>query len=80
MIKHGASHGLSVLVSTILAAFIVELLKPLIPNLLERMNMLSSPLIDNMHLPITVDFLSIILLASILAILWGMFFKKRFVK
>lgn len=80
MIKHGASHGFSVLGCTIIAAFIVEMLKPLLPNLIKRFSEFSTPIIEKFHLPISVEFFNVLLLATILAVLWGMFFKRRIVR
>lgn len=80
MIKHGASHGFSVLICTIIAAFIIELTRPFLPQLTDKMSVVSEPLVDSLKIPFSVEFLNIILLAVILAIIWGMFFKKKFVK
>jgi hypothetical protein len=80
MIKHGASHGFSVLICTILAAFLVELLKPVVPRLIEKMSNISIPIVETLQIPLAAEVLNILLLAMILAILWGMFFKRKFVK
>lgn len=80
MINHGASHGFSVLFLTIVAAFIFELLRPLIPILMSKLAIISEPIIKRLKIPITNDMFNIILLAFILAIIWGMIFKSKFDK
>lgn len=75
MIKHASSHGLSVLICSILAALIVSLLDPLAPKLLSKVNTLSDKVVISMSLPLEAEFLSIILIAMLLAIVWGVFFK-----
>ncbi len=80
MIKHGTSHGFSVLLCTLIAAFLIEILKPFLPKMYESVDRASIWMIDNFQVPISIEHLSITLIASILAILWGVFFKLRFYK
>lgn len=78
MVKHGTSHGISVLATTILAAFMIEILKPMMPTIWNRIDKVSIRLIDNFLIPVSIEHLSITITASLLAILWGIFFKLRF--
>ncbi len=79
MIKHGTSHGFSVLVCTILATILVELLKPLFPKINEVVENTSIWIVDNFQVPLPDKYLSIALVASALAVIWGFFFKLRYV-
>lgn len=75
MVKHGSSHGLAVLICTILAALLVDLLRPHFPGLLDRLAVLSNWIIDYIPVSFNTEQFSIIIVASILAIIWGIFFK-----
>ncbi len=78
MVKHGTSHGLSVLATTILAAFMIKIFKPFLPTIWNSIDKGSFWLIDKFHIPVSIEHLSITITASALAILWGFFFKLRF--
>lgn len=80
MIRHASSHGFSVLVCTIMAAFLIEILKPLIPGFISIIEDFSYKLVSLFAIPLPVESLAIILLASLLAILWGIFFKLSYLK
>lgn len=80
MVRHASSHSFSVLICTILAAFLIEILKPLMPRFMTTMEDLSYRLVTVFSIPINVDSFTIILIASLLAILWGMFFKLSYNK
>ena len=80
MVKHASSHGLSVFVCTIISSFLIELLKPLLPKVFEKVDSYSSIILEYIPLPISGYYLSILILASLLGIIWGRFFKLRFVK
>lgn len=80
MIKHGTSHGFSVLACTIVAAFLIELIRPYFPKLFFSVNKVSIWMLDKFHIPLSMEYLSIAIIASALAILWGFFFKLRFVE
>lgn len=80
MIKHGTSHGLSVFATTVIAAFLIEVFRPFLPKIWENVDKASIWLIEHFHVPVSVEYLSITITASTLAILWGFFFKLRFHK
>jgi hypothetical protein len=83
MIRHASSHGLSVLVTTILAAFLIELFKPLIPGILEKFEKVGSALVNTFKIPISAEALSVILVATLFGLIWGIFFRigtrKRYI-
>lgn len=78
MIKHASSHGLSVFMCTIISAIIIELLKPLLPELFSKFEIYSKKILEFIPLPISSEYFNILLIASVLGILWGIFFKLRF--
>ena len=78
MVKHGTSHGFSVLICTILAAFMIEIFKPIIPKIWDNVDRVSTLLIKQLQIPVAVEYLSVTITASVLAILWGIFFKIRY--
>jgi hypothetical protein len=78
MVKHGASHGFSVLFCTIISAFLIELLKPFFPHVVEKVKSVTSPVLQKLHIPMSPDYFNILILAFLLAILWGVFFKLRY--
>ena len=75
MIKHASSHGLSVLVCSVLAAVIVSVLEPTFPKLIHKVEGFSLGLVDKLNLPMEGRYFSIVLVAVILAAVWGVFFK-----
>jgi glycerol-3-phosphate acyltransferase PlsY len=80
MIRHGSSHGLAVLVCTVVAALLVDLLKPHFPVVLERLTRFSNWLVHYIPVPFSTEQFNIIVIASILAIIWGIFFKMSLIK
>jgi uncharacterized membrane protein YozB (DUF420 family) len=75
MLKHASSHGLSVLVCSILAAVFVSVLEPTFPKLINKVEGFSLALVDKLNLPMEASYFSIMLFAVILAAVWGVFFK-----
>lgn len=75
MIKHGTSHGFAVLICTIISAVLIDHLRPHFPGILERLTKLSNQIVDYIPIPFSSEQLNVIVVASILAILWGAFFK-----
>ena len=80
MVKHASSHGFSVLLCTVLASFLVEALKPYYPELLNKVESISRRLIEIFGVPLNVEYLTVVLIASITAVLWGAIFKLRYVE
>lgn len=78
MVKHASSHGLSIFMCTIISAIIVELIKPLLPDLFATFENWSSELLDVVPIPISPQYFNILVIAALLGILWGIFFKLRF--
>jgi hypothetical protein len=80
MVKHATSHGLSIFMCTLISAVIVELFKPLLPDIFARLENFSTYILDYVPIPISVKSFSVLLIASVLGVFWGIFFKLRFVK
>ena len=78
MVKHATSHGLSVFVSTLIAAVIIDLFRPLLPGLFKYFEKYTKLILDYIPLPISLKVFNIIIIASILGVLWGIIFKLRF--
>lgn len=78
VVRHASSHGLSVLVCTISSALLIEILKPKLPHLMESMTNISTKFLKVIHIPMPTESLNILLLATVLAVLWGIFFKLGF--
>ena len=77
MVKHASSHGFAVLVCTIASSFIVEILKPRVPHFMVLVQEYSERVVVAFNIPMSTEGLSIIFIASILALIWGVFFKLR---
>ena len=75
MIKHASSHGMSVLICSILASLIIKFIEPLFPKITDRAEEMSVIAVKTLHLPIDAKYLGIIIIAMFLAALWGIFFK-----
>ncbi len=74
MIKHGSSHGLSVLICSVIAAFLVRYLDKKLPDLFIWLENKSALILQKMNI-VPEDFLIVIIVTSILAFIWGVFFK-----
>ena len=77
MIRHGASHGLAYLVCTIASGLLVYLVGKAVPSALERLSAISDAIMERFNITvIDRSEMNVILLAFILAIIWGMAFKR----
>ena len=77
MVKHGASHGLAYLVSTVAAGLVIMLIGRLTPKALEWMTSKAAPIAELAGPDIlSAEEVSIIALASVLCVVWGMAFKR----
>lgn len=74
MKKHSLSHALSVMVSTISSALLVDLIKKYIPFVNEWLCGFSGNVVDHFDLNYSPQGLSLILIATFLAALWGIGF------
>lgn len=77
MVKHASSHGFAVLVCTVASAFLVETLKPQYPLIMESLQRNSEKLIQTTNIPLNPEAFSVVFIASLLAFIWGVFFKIR---
>lgn len=78
MVRHATSHGASLLICSIIGSFLVEVLKSKLPNLMLHVEGFSYRAVSLFNFPISVENFSIILIASILSLAWGVFFKLRY--
>jgi len=75
MVKHASSHGIAVLVTTVSSAFLIELFKPQFPELLKLAEGLSKQITKTFNIPLKPETFTVIIVASLLAGIWGIFFK-----
>jgi hypothetical protein len=80
MIRHAASHGLSIFFTTVIASFTVELIKPMFPDFVSKLNFYSLKIVNAINIPMPVEVMSVILVAVFFGLVWGIFFKVKFVK
>lgn len=76
MRRHAASHGLAVLVTSIAASLLTAIMKDLLPFTIEALEGVARVLVEISSLPITAQALAIILVASGLALVWGIAFHQ----
>lgn len=76
MTRHGASHGAATLVSTALAGVLVDPFREIMPRLSYVMDGIALAIVNafNLPYPLGPDVVSILLLATFLAFLWGVIF------
>lgn len=79
MIKHSASHGCATLICTAAAGIIVYLLHRFVPHLLEVTTPVAAPLAALLGgIPFfTLENVQVLLLAAVLALVWGVAFKRK---
>ncbi len=78
MVKHASSHALSVFMCTIISSVLIELLKPLLPGLFAKFEGYSKKILQVVPIPISPQYFNLLLIATVLGLLWGIFFKLRF--
>jgi vacuolar-type H+-ATPase subunit I/STV1 len=74
ILRHASSHGLSVLICTVVAAFLVKYIDKKVPNFFNWLENQSTLILKKFNL-VPADFLVVILVTAILAFIWGIFFK-----
>ena len=75
MIRHGGSHGLAVLICTLSSGFLIAMLRIYVPELLSVFSKVSTFLCVLLHLPYPPKWVELILVASIMAGIWGIAFS-----
>jgi|GEM_PF-2064980 len=75
MVTHATSHGFAVLVCSISAALLVETIKPMMPQVYHYISGLSDKIANLFEQPLNPEFVTIALLASLFAGIWGIMFK-----
>jgi len=77
MVRHGSSHGFAVLICSIAAALLVELIRDKIPRMISWLDGISEKIVSVLSIEANPNYISTLLFASILAFIWGVFFKIR---
>ena len=75
MIKHATSHGLATLVCTLSASQIIEMAKPVWPQVFKPLGKLALQLKAIIPWELSEKFIFTALVASILGLLWGIAFR-----
>ena len=75
MVKHGGSHGLAVLVCTLSSGFIVGMIRSYMPDLLAAFNRLALFLCEHFKLPFPPQSAVLLLVATLMAFIWGAAFS-----
>ena len=84
MKKHAASHGLAVLVCTVTSGVLVKIGRDHYPAAAGKLESVGAFVVENLNLEYSAKAVSTLLLASLLAVVWGVFFyflhsdKKKF--
>ena len=71
MKKHGASHGFAVLVCTVSAALLADIIKDYVPFIYNAVHRFSSFLVSELQIPGGPRYVSILIFATALAVVWG---------
>jgi len=74
MERHGASHGIAVLVCTASSALLIDIIRRYVPVIYNAVNNFALFLINLMDLSSAPHSVSIILYATVLATIWGVGF------
>jgi len=72
--KSGTSHALAVLLCTLIGAFLVDLTRPLFPEILKSAALLTQELVARLDLPLDPGMLTVAFAASIAAFIWGLLY------
>ena len=75
MIRHGGSHGLAVLICTLASGFLIAMLRAYLPELLMVFNRISLFLCSLLGLPYPPKSVELILVATVMASIWGAAFS-----
>jgi len=76
-LRHGTSHALAVVLCTVLGAFLIELVRPAFPDLANFFLGIAEWMVDVLQVPMEPRSLSVVLVAAVLAFLWGIIFRLR---
>jgi hypothetical protein len=80
MVRHAVSHGLSVLLCTVTAAVLIEVIRPVVPGVIKVGENLSRFVFDKLSLNVSYSLFNIVFVATFLGLLWGVFFRMRYRK
>jgi hypothetical protein len=74
MKKHGSSHGLAVLICTITSGLLIHIGRDYYPQLINWLEEGSRFIVELLNIDYPSKSVSILILASVLAVIWGMAF------
>lgn len=74
MRKHGVSHGVAVLVCTVSSALMVDVVRRHVPAVYDFFNRLSMLIVEYFELRHRPDYITILIYATFLAMVWGVAF------
>lgn len=77
MYRHGSSHGLALFLCTVASSILVHYLKPLFPPITKFLESVAGMLVDKAKIPLPKDTMVVIMVATVLAFIWGIFFKMK---
>lgn len=75
MIRHGSSHGLAVLICTLASGFLIAMLRAFLPEVLDVFSKISVFICILLHLPYPPKSVELILVAALMAGIWGIAFS-----
>jgi hypothetical protein len=76
MRKHGVSHGMSVLLCTMASGLLIDVVRDHMPVIYSMLRYVSGFIIYYTGLRFSIRGLSLLILASFLAMIWGMAFAR----
>ncbi|MFW6101025.1 MAG: hypothetical protein ACOC90_06530 [Bacteroidota bacterium] len=71
MKKHGASHGLAVLVCTVTAGILTKIAREYYPQMVEKFESIAGFVVSKLQLSYPPEIVSVVTLAVFLAVIWG---------
>ncbi len=75
MLKHGSSHAGAILICTLSSGFLIDILRGYLPELLNVLTRVTIFLCTLLHLSYPRKSVEHILIASLMAMIWGMAFS-----
>lgn len=75
MKKHGASHGLAVLVCTVTAGILTKIAREYYPQMVQKFENIAAFAVSKLQLSYSPEIVSVLTLAVFLAIIWGIAFS-----
>lgn len=77
LFRHGISHSLALVCCTIVGALLVHVVSPYFPDVRRSLEGIAERIVDSLGLSIDPQFIVIMIIAMVLAFLWGLVFEMR---